>query len=160
MPRQKIDLWPAKFGDVDARLPLVILREQAALLGEKTGNLVQALVKSGPATSFFKSDTGKRANVGWNSPEASDAELDERGAAHARLEHRFQLVAPALDNYKYELFTIEHRVEAPYPLRLTHDGKVTEVKSEKQLLDHLGRIFNSDNTKRVIATLIQQSQAA
>jgi len=46
METQVRDLWPSDIGIVTLVTPVSILREQAAFLGEKTGNLVQAEVKT------------------------------------------------------------------------------------------------------------------
>lgn len=46
METQVRDLWPSDIGVATLVTPVSILREQAALLGEKTGNLVQAEVKT------------------------------------------------------------------------------------------------------------------
>ena len=46
METQVRDLWPADIGVATLITPVSILREQAALLGEKTSNLVQAEVKT------------------------------------------------------------------------------------------------------------------
>jgi hypothetical protein len=40
------DLWPSDIGDVRVIAPATILRDQAARLGDKTGNLVIATVES------------------------------------------------------------------------------------------------------------------
>jgi hypothetical protein len=41
-----VDLWPADFMEPDEPSPLVILRQQAALLGQKTKNVVTAEVRT------------------------------------------------------------------------------------------------------------------
>lgn len=46
METQVRDLWPSDIGVATIITPVSILREQAALLGEKTSNLVQAEVKT------------------------------------------------------------------------------------------------------------------
>ena len=134
MSQNSSDLWPADFGTPNVRLPVVILREQAALLGRKTGNLVEAEV---------------RTNPGAVSPKD--------------LEYRFFLVAPALDHYRYYLFMIVHSVGDTYPVRFypkESEGEFDEIHSEQELVNRLAEVFNSDDTKRVIQSLIAQSQAA
>jgi hypothetical protein len=163
MSRDELDLWPVDFPRVAERTPVVILRQQAALLGKKTRGLVRAEVRSGAAMEVI---TGKKAVGKAQGKPVRDSldDLKKRIAMESRrgtwIEHRFQLVAPALDNYKYELFTVEHPIEAPYPLWLVHDESVVQVKSEDDLLRSLEKTFNSESTKRIIATLIEQSQAA
>jgi hypothetical protein len=40
------DLWPGTFGDVKVTPPVKLLREQADLLGDKTGGLLEGLVST------------------------------------------------------------------------------------------------------------------
>lgn len=40
------DLWPAKFTDLEQPTPVMILRQQAVLLGDKTNNVLTAFVES------------------------------------------------------------------------------------------------------------------
>ena len=44
-----IDLWPNELSTVDQRSPLTILKEQASLLGEKTQNIVIAVLEYYPS---------------------------------------------------------------------------------------------------------------
>ena len=56
------DLWPTDFGTVTTRSPLTILKEQAALLGSKTKNIVKASVHKVPMadSSFYYEFVVKR----------------------------------------------------------------------------------------------------
>jgi hypothetical protein len=124
------DLWP---NDVAAppgeKLPVVILREQAALLGAKTKNLVEAEIASEPA---------------------------DRGL----LLHRFFLRAPALSNYRYQLFYMMQPIEG-YPVRVSFSefSPDREAHSAQDLLACLRTIFAADSTRRVIGALVAQSAA-
>ena len=73
------DFWPAGLGE-GMVTPVSILREQAALLGPKTNQLVKAEVVS------------------------------QAGGESGGLLHLFLIVVPTLDNYKYELFKAYHTV--------------------------------------------------
>lgn len=99
-----------------------------------------------------------------------------------RFVHSFYIVAPALDDYTYKLFEIEHGAN-PYPVEaaglerpgaLPHVGPACEadevefmspvnigvsLESEQELLDHIRKILNSDGTKRVIGNLLAQIKA-
>ncbi len=103
----KADLW----GDievVEGQTPLSILREQAALLGTKTQNLVKARVRTygGSDASFIR--------------------------------HSFRLVVPALDAYEYELFAIMHRPIDLYPVHLEREEQLeSEDKFKAWLLQKL-----------------------
>ncbi|WP_333878996.1 hypothetical protein [Methylobacter sp.] len=47
------DLWPDLTGDPDVKSPLLILREQAAKLGAKTSNIIEAEVTANPSEDEF-----------------------------------------------------------------------------------------------------------
>ena len=49
---EKLDLW-GELAPADMRTPVSLLREQAALLGEKTGYVVVARVETTPRSGFF-----------------------------------------------------------------------------------------------------------
>ncbi|HWE96490.1 MAG TPA: hypothetical protein VG269_21185 [Tepidisphaeraceae bacterium] len=138
MTQNTPDLWPMDFGPVDAHLPVVILREQAALLSKKTSGLVQAEVRT-------------------SSREHSALKIA------CDFEHRFYLIAPALDNYRYYLFMVGHGAADLYPVHFyprESEGEDVELRSEKEFLNKLAEVFSSDDTRRIIQTLIAQSQAA
>ena len=88
------DLWPEDIVHSSLIAPVTVLKEQAALLGEKSRQTVKAEVTS-------------------QSQAASSAD----GTA-APFVHRFNIVAPTL-NYRHELFYISHGVSF-YPLTLTY----------------------------------------
>ncbi|MBC8042593.1 MAG: hypothetical protein IAF08_04030 [Rhizobacter sp.] len=101
-----------------------------------------------------------------------EAKVETSSITNGQLMHVFYLVAPALDNYKYRLFTIYHGVEL-YPLDLVDpEEKIffdpsdhtviaqtsRPVKSQEELLERLRHIFSSPQTKKVINALIAQSR--
>lgn len=47
------DLWPDLTGDPEVKSPLLILREQAAKLGAKTSNIIEAEVTANPSEDEF-----------------------------------------------------------------------------------------------------------
>jgi hypothetical protein len=110
--------------------PVVILKEQASLLGQRTQNLVEARVLPGQS----------RNNSGFV--------------------YYFELVAPALDNYRYQLFEISHGVEF-YPVRIEFEefSGPRNAISESDFMQELGNIFSSARTKRIISSLLAQSKA-
>ena len=146
MSSQIKDLWPESIKvKTDEIAPVTILKQQAAFLGKKTKNLVEAHVET-------------------------------RKTDYQRLlQHSFYLVAPALDFYKYILFRVEHHATSWYPLQitdlLTENGKASiehvesnrqsryEVGSEEKFIEKLKEIFASQETQRVIESLIAQSKA-
>jgi len=52
MPEEAVDFWP-DLGSVKPRTPLLILKEQAALLGKHTKNLVVADVETHTSNGRF-----------------------------------------------------------------------------------------------------------
>ena len=131
------DLW----GDIElagTRTPLVIMREQAALLGQKTKNVVKAKVNPGTTPGF--------------------------------LHYSFRLVVPALDGYNYELFSVRHRVEEPYPVMVetvTRNAPAPlgraaiekHLSNEAEFTSWLQRQLSSPKTKKIVATLFSQVAA-
>lgn len=55
MSAEKLDLWPDDFGDTEMVTPLAILKQQAALLGKKTRNILEGEVRpsASPASSII-----------------------------------------------------------------------------------------------------------
>ncbi len=122
------DLWPADIANPpEDKAPLVLLREQAAALAKKTGNLVEA--------------------------EVTTAQDIEGG-----LRLRFTLVAPALSNYRYDLFTAIQPAGL-YPVRLILDNDTYVADSEEALKQYLRKFFSSHTARKVIGGLVAQSQA-
>lgn len=130
------DLWPEDIGPIsDLKTPVTILREQGALLGEKTNNLVEVeIVQFEPIR-----------------PE--------------EFLYAFLIVAPALDNYRYKLFTISYNINI-YPVTISVDGEIRAeinpvdpegkltAESEDDFVEILKKIFSAKKTKRVIGALL------
>jgi len=131
------DLWPEDIAVNEAVAPVAILKDQASLLGERTKNLVEGRVTQ-----------------------------RDRSYSDPDFTYDFYVVAPALNNYRYRLFSISHGVEF-YPLRIQEsgtfdaDGRDFELKvnDEDELLETLAKIFSSQKTKGIISSLIAQSKA-
>src|SRR5215471_3473922 len=120
------NLWPDNIADSNLVTPVTILKEQAALLGEKTRQLVQ-----GEVTSQSPSSVGGMATP---------------------FVHRFEISAPTL-NYRYELFYITHGVNF-YPLALNLAGKTTSISSEAELKENLKQIFASPRTLNAVHAIL------
>ena len=81
-----IDLWPDDIEHTSVKAPVTILKEQGALLGRKTDNLVEGVV-------------------------ARDRRLfTEPGD----FRYSFYLAAPALGDYRYRLLGILHSVPSKF----------------------------------------------
>lgn len=134
------NLWPDNIGSGSTKMkpPVAILREQASLLGERTQNMVTASVNSVQGPSARPFRSG------------------------------FMLLAPALGNYAYRLFSIEHGIEL-YPVVLDVDDDIlmelpsqsrpVQANSEAEFLDLLRRIFASRKTRQIIDVMLAQSLA-
>lgn len=137
------DLWPEDFAVTpEAKTPATILREQAAFLGQKTNNVVEAKVV--PSGAIYPGG----------------------------FVYNFFIVAPVLDNYMYKLFTIAYNINLyPISLDVGMEihteidpeyQRYLEVKiitnSESEFVDLLGKIFCTEKTKKVIGTLLSMSR--
>jgi hypothetical protein len=71
----------------------------------------------------------------------------------------FNLVAPALGNYRYRLFSIIHSINF-YPIEIDFFGVdgLIKVSSEQEFIESLKTIFASEKTKQVVQALMAQSQ--
>jgi hypothetical protein len=93
------------------------------------------------------------------------AEVEPARASSDRIGHWFSFVVPALDNYRYRLFRVEHGIEL-YPLRIASGRaaeEVTEVGDEDGLYDALQRIFTAPatlNVVRQLRSMIAEQRAA
>lgn len=76
-----------------------------------------------------------------------------------KVSHTFRIVAPALDNYMYSLFRINQDPVILYPFDLIWAGRIFAVAEEARFLELMGQIFNDDQTKRVISSILAQVNA-
>ncbi len=135
------DLWPNDLATVTMRSPFTILKEQAALLGAKTSNIVKARVQR---------------THGRPLPAPSPA-----------FRYDFLITAPALDNYTYRLFYLDYDVDF-YPVRFVMDeaianelgivrGQALNAAGEQEFTDILKQIFASQKTRQVIQAILSQA---
>lgn len=147
MATAQYDLWPPSFTVVvEPNTPIEILREQAALLEQKTNGVVLAEVR-----------TGKDYN--------SNFSVGPGGQTNLPFVHTFYLVAPALGNYHYQLFRVEQPIEF-YPLFIKGAPTIKglpasdfAVDSKELFVDVLRQIFAAEKTQKVIQSLIAQSHS-
>jgi hypothetical protein len=70
------------------------------------------------------------------------------------------LVVPALEDYTYTLFRVEHGIEF-YPVKLDAPRALGRTaKSEEEFINSLRKILSSENTQRIIGSLIAQVETA
>jgi hypothetical protein len=140
-----IDLWPDDIATKRVRAPITILREQAAVLGQKTRNLVQG-----------------------------DVVNNQRMSTNEYFVYDFYIEAPTLDNYSYKLLSVYHHISL-YPLEINVEESIFQevlsdlnvgqneageptifVDSEEGFVEALRLIFRADKTMRVITALLSQ----
>ncbi len=139
-----MDLWPQEITASPIQTPISILGAQAVILGNRTNNLIEATTRS-------------------LSREGSDG-----------FSYEFLILANML-GYSYRPFSIQHSIEL-YPVRLflldddvskevvgrvasTNPWTTLVAASEKEFLESLGRILNSQKIKKVIGALLAQVEA-
>ncbi|MCE7982469.1 MAG: hypothetical protein DYG89_14855 [Caldilinea sp. CFX5] len=148
-----LDLWPSGIEVERVSAPLTILRQQAALLGERTKNLVQAeVIEDELQTNRFVFFFFLLAPVLGN--------------------YRYQLIRISHD---IGLYPIEIKVEPSIlqEVQSTLDVRTEEVEgdiarfgkesyyihvaSEEELIKALRAIFNSNKCRKVLTALLSQS---
>jgi len=129
------DLWPDEIAVADEPTPpITILKQQAALLGRKTKNLVEAEVRT-EVTDFQRI-----------------------------LRHTFLLIAPVVGLNQYPLLYVEHPVDRLYPATVkvnpadaSSSVRVIPTKDETEFKEQLKAVFADEATKRLISNLRAQS---
>jgi hypothetical protein len=127
------DLWPDEFGMGTQKPPFAILREQADRLATKTKGLVEGLVTT--------------------------------EGNQSRLFHVFYLRVPSMEGYTYRLLRVTQPLDPWYPLHVSatdSGGKeyTRKADSEEQFIAILREILSSEGTKRIMAALLANAQAA
>jgi hypothetical protein len=114
------DFW-GEIAPTVVRTPVAILREQAALLADKTKNQMEATVYTESYRGAFR--------------------------------HLFNLLVPGLNNYTYNLFTIEHGISL-YPVSVI--GREFRFETEEDFTEWLRGFLSSVETKRIVGNLLAQ----
>ncbi len=84
------------------------------------------------------------------------AEVRTAGDSSKNIIHSFDIVAPAMGNYRFNLFQIRHSILF-YPLDFLYKNTGTHVKTEEELIDRMAYVFNNDETKNILNSLYSQS---
>jgi hypothetical protein len=157
-----LDLWPERFGAAvrDLAPPVILLKRQAALLGQKTGGAVRAEVETKvhqapvrfPLEEFEAEQAAKE-----DAPDTAPSPLEVLNGER-RFIHYLYLEAPQVGNYRHALLSVTHAL-IPYPLTVHLDGAAgpAECADEDEFLEALRRAFHGERTARIIETLIAQS---
>ncbi|MCX6592454.1 MAG: hypothetical protein NTZ56_13110 [Acidobacteria bacterium] len=127
-----IDLWGPEISTVTERSPLSILKEQAALLGEKTKGVVVAEVRT----------------------HSSEGEIcHEFRVVAPALDYSFVLFSLSGGGAElYPLKVLSNSTEKLKPL-----GDRRSLRDEAALLSFLKAALSSEKAKRVVSALIAQS---
>ena len=149
-----VDLWPEDITEVKVKAPVTILKEQGTVLGEKTQHIVEADV----VTTRSSLISGKDFEFAYT----------------------FYIRAPALGDYKYELFVVAYGVSM-YPVKIDLDNEIKNdikanlrdyketvdnwgtsglmlVDSESEFVTVLKEIFSSKKTRQIIQAIVAQSR--
>ncbi len=157
-------LWPEEdFGVPETTAPIVILRQQAYALEQKTRNILEAEVSSYPFhlktdgyLSAYESTLSNLTKLGVNDSEEEEIIQSENEPPDG-LRHSFYITAPALGGYRYKLFSVSHKAISIYPLSISFDGKPSKATNEEEFRTALRDIFASERTKKVVQSLLAQS---
>lgn len=135
------DLWPTDLATVTRKPPGTILKEQAALLGMKTKNVVNASVRQ--------------------------AGVDE--IPGKLFSFSFLITAPVLGNYTYRLFIIYYDIDL-YPVQFIVDDAIAReigvdqdsgqqliAAHEEEFIEILSRILGSQKTRQVIRGILSHA---
>lgn len=82
-------------------------------------------------------------------------EVERTVTAPDRVAYWFSFVVPALDDYRYRLFLVEHGLEF-YPVWISSgrdDAQPVEVRDEEALFDELKTRFRAERTMRIVRQL-------
>jgi hypothetical protein len=122
------DLWGDFEVPENVQTPFGILQEQASIFSKKTNYVLLARAK-------------------------------REDGSFGRLAASLHIVSGALNNYDLEVLGIEHGIEM-YPVKIIDqlNNQRYEGKDEKQFLELLARVLQSEKLKRVVSSLMVQSK--
>lgn len=161
MSEARRNLWPDAINVTAIIPPVVILREQAALLAERTKGLVRGEIES------------RTEPVDEVEEYLHQAISPEELFTHV---HTMYLVAPALDNYQYALLSVRHDFQPypcaarfhPLPSTPPREGRLAQLTTEREnpagvqgeeaFVDWLREVLSRHETTRIIQALIYRIQ--
>lgn len=138
------DFWPADLAAVGTAVtPVSILKEQAAILSERTQGLVTGEVVSMPLAP------GESSSLDFMV-----------GAPKCEFRGRFFLLVPALDNYRYSLLEVFYPIAGGYPMVLEFSPTQERIKivSQQHFYSELKRLLSCEKTVTIIRSLIDQAR--
>lgn len=97
------------------------------------------------------------ALLGEKTGHAVEASI-ETGTRSGEFVHYFNLIVPALEDYRYELFRVRHGVDF-YPLKVFDNAGSQDLATEEEFVNWLKALLSSDRTKKIISSLVAQVRA-
>jgi hypothetical protein len=143
------DLWPEDLS-VNILTPAAILKGQAAKLAEKTKGLLEAEVTTSEEP---------RAAAGPLDLTRTDAQ----STGNTLIVHDFDLIAPALQNYRHRVMVAKHSAALCYPASVMSEALIhgpIVANSEQEFIQLVGTILQSVAVRAVIQSLIARSNEA
>jgi hypothetical protein len=83
-------------------------------------------------------------------------DVKSAGDIKKKIVHSFDILAPALSNYRFNLFHIRHELLF-YPLDFIYQNQIIPIESEEELTNKMKEVFNSEDTKKILNSLYSQS---
>ena len=158
------NLWPEiNEQEIVIETPLHILRIQAEYIGKITKNIIVGEVNKSPGIPKMPAETISEAIL----ESFSETELSKNGFnSQDDFIYRFDLVAPSLGNYRFNLFIIRYSIKI-YPMIIYLDSDIAEtdfalrpdeiklkIQNEEKFIDALKIIFASSKTQTIVKTLL------
>jgi hypothetical protein len=133
MSEQIPDLWPDGIS-VKVLSPVAILKAQGTKLAEKTKGLLEGEISG---RDLWKEGRMLRA-------------------------YDFDIVAPALSDYRHRVMSIYHEQDSVYPVSIEVDkpSRQWTAYTENQFFDGLSKVLGSDSLLATIQSLLARSNEA
>jgi hypothetical protein len=136
MTANALDLWPAEF-QVAPLTPLRVLQLQRELLSQKTGGRLRAEIATANKGSPVRTPDE------WTGPEEV---------------HKFEIVAPALNDYRHQLLVCVHQRDFAYPCLVISDPDPdtdgVEASTQEEFLQLVKKVLSSKSTRALIESLL------
>lgn len=137
------DFWPPIEDAEDANSPVVLLRKQAEALTDKSGHRLRGRVST--ITTRLSSQALEALRI---DPYAGNTDT---------FTHVFSIEVPALDDYRYTLFSVSHGLEAYPVVHEKEDREWEALGTAEEFTRWLKQTLSSEKTKRVLKTLREQA---
>jgi len=83
--------------------------------------------------------------------------VSSQGDIKGDIVHKMNVSVPVLNNYKYNLLTVSHKLSL-YPLTIHHPVKGVGITDEQKFEIELGRIFKSKPVRNALEALLLQAR--